>query len=80
MDQIVAVSAATEHIKASTNIIMIIDLLRSHSSYENFYFEFAEFFIILVSCPVYTTTPITHSVFLRLEPLSNKLSEAIDIF
>ncbi len=42
--------------------------------------EFAEFIIILVWCPAYTTNPITHSVFLSEEPLSSKFSALTLIF
>jgi hypothetical protein len=37
-----------------------------------------EFFMILVSCPVKTTTPYIQSVFLKEDPLSKKLSYESD--
>ena len=50
-------------------------------------FDLGEFFIILVSWPVYVTTPYTNSVFFKDDPRSRKLSypretaaPSIDVF
>ena len=63
-----------------TAIMTKIDLVMYLSRSDCFYFELTEFLIILVSCPVWVTTPYTHSVFFSLEPLSKKLSRVSEIF
>jgi hypothetical protein len=52
--------------------IIITCLFIIFSNELNLYFPFIEFNIILVSCPVYATTPIIHSVFYKLQPLYKK--------
>lgn len=44
-----------------------------NSSLDFFWRVLLLFSMILVSTPVYTTTPVTHSVILRLHPLSTTL-------
>lgn len=60
-------------IKIWNKKIKMICLLVYNSNLENLDLDLLEFFIILVSWPVYTTIAQIQSVFLREVPLSNRL-------
>ena len=77
--QMVAQVAATAHMMHSIIKMTIMALVIIFSKLDCFYLDATEFLIILVSCPVYVTTPTIHSVLRRLEPLSSKLSLDKDI-
>ena len=58
----------------SMSMMMRMDLVISFSRFDYFCLEPTELRIIRVSCPVWVTTPNTHCVFYRLEPLRRKFS------
>ena len=77
--QTVEKAAPIKHRTHSIRKMIKIDFVMSFSSLENFYLDPIEFFMILVSCPAKVTTPMTQSVFLRLDPLSSKFSAESEI-
>ena len=73
------IAAIKARINWATRIIKM-DLFMRLSKSDNFLLGFALFIITLVWCPVYTTTPYTKSVFLKLLPFSMRLSTFMDSF
>ena len=77
--QTVANVAATAHMMPSIAMMIRIDFAIMTSSLENFCFDPTELRMMRVSCPVYTTTPMIQSVFLRLEPRKRRFSAESEI-